>query len=272
MSGLPKVGFIGVGTIAEALVTGLCRDGDRRADILLSPRNARIAEDLAGRFPQVRVAADNQAVLDASEVVVLAVTPQVADEVLGALSFRGDHRIVSLVATYDLARLRPLVEPARAIVRAAPLPAVAERLGPLVMHPPAPEIAALFEGLGLLVQVEEEADMDAFLAVTALMGSYFGLLDQTAAWLGDHVADGSQVQPYVSALFHALGVTAQARAAGGFDRLVAEHSTPQGLNEQAFRELKAAGWTRLVAEILDLIHARIQRRATFADRLGDHRA
>jgi pyrroline-5-carboxylate reductase len=145
---------------------------------------------------------------------------------------------------------------------------VAERLGPLVMHPPASDIAALFEGLGVLVQVEREADMDAFLAVTALMSSYFGLLDRTALWLGDHVADKASVEPYVGALFHALGVTAEARASRGFEPLIAEHSTAQGLNEQAFRELQAAGWTRLIAATLDLIHARIQRRATFADRLG----
>jgi hypothetical protein len=38
MSELAKVGVLGVGTIAEALTTGLCAFGDQRAEILLSPQ------------------------------------------------------------------------------------------------------------------------------------------------------------------------------------------------------------------------------------------
>jgi pyrroline-5-carboxylate reductase len=203
---------------------------------------------------------------------VLAVTPQVAEQALGALRFRPDHRVVSLVATFSLARLRPLVEPAEAIVRMVPLPAVAERMGAVLLHPPSADIAALLKGLGLLVELETEADMDAFLAVTALMGGYFGLLDEVSRWLSRHVSDDAEAQPFVGAVFHALGSSAEKHAAVGFDRLAVDHSTPQGLNEQAWRELKAAGWTGLVSETLDLIHARIEGRANFADRLPRNRA
>jgi pyrroline-5-carboxylate reductase len=69
-------------------------------------------------------------------------------------------------------------------------------------------------------------------------------------------------------MFEALAMTAAERAGEGFDRLVVEHSTPGGLNEQAYRELQAAGWTSLISRTLDLIHARILGRATFADRLS----
>jgi len=120
MSGLPRVGFIGVGTIAEALITGMCAAGEQRATFLLSPRNADIARRLAKRFSSVEVAGDNQAVIDGSDIIFLAVRPQVAADVLGTLKFRRDQRIVSLIATFDVARLRTLVAPASTIARAAP--------------------------------------------------------------------------------------------------------------------------------------------------------
>jgi pyrroline-5-carboxylate reductase len=195
----------------------------------------------------------------------------VAADVLGALKFRKYQRIVSLIATFDVARLRTLVAPASTIARAAPLPAVARRLGPLTLYPPVPEIARLLEGLGQLIQLQDESALDAFWAVSGLMGSYFGWLDEIAGWLVRHDLEETQVRPYVAALFESLSVTGAERAKDGFDRLVVEHSTPGGLNEQAYRELQAAGWTGLVSQTLDLIHARILGRATLADRLPTSR-
>jgi pyrroline-5-carboxylate reductase len=71
----------------------------------------------------------------------------------------------------------------------------------------------------------------------------------------------------VAAMFDGLAATAAQRAMDGFDTLAMEHSTPGGLNEQAYRELKAAGWTGLISQTLDLMHARILGHATLADRL-----
>jgi pyrroline-5-carboxylate reductase len=267
VSALPRLGFIGVGTIAAALITGMCAGGEQRGTFLLSPRNADIAKRLAERFSFVEVAADNQSVIDGSDVVFLAVRPQVAADVLGPLKFRRDQRIVSLIATFDVARLGTLVAPASAIARAAPLPTVAQRLGPLTLYPPVPEIARLLAGLGQLIQLEHESDLEAFWAVTGLMASYFGWLDEIAGWLTRHDLEETQVRAFVAAMFESLAVTGAERSSAGFDQLILEHSTPGGLNEQAYRELKAAGWTSLISRALDLVHARILGRATLADRL-----
>jgi pyrroline-5-carboxylate reductase len=79
------------------------------------------------------------------------------------------------------------------------------------------------------------------------------------------------VQPFVAAMFSALGATAVERSGEDFGKLARDHSTPGGLNEQALRELKAAGWTDLVSQTLDLILARTQGRATLADKLPINR-
>jgi len=264
---LPRLGFIGVGAIAEALITGMCAGGEQRGNFLLSPRNASLSKGLAERFAFVKVAGDNQAVVDGSDIVFLAVTPQIAAQVLGALRFRPDQRVVSLIATYDTARLRPLVAPATAITRLAPVPSVARRLGPLILCPPSREMGALLEGLGQLIQLESEAELDALWTVTGLMAPYFGLLNEISLWLIGQGVPQSQAQSFVGALFEALSVTAADRAGEGFEKLRAAHTTPGGLNEQSFRELKAAGWMSLFCQALELIQARMQGRATLADRL-----
>jgi pyrroline-5-carboxylate reductase len=78
-------GVIGVGRIAEAIVTGLCDGVAESPDVLLSPRNAEIAEGLARRYDTVTGAAGNHAVVDGAPVVLLCVRPQSAAEVLGEL-------------------------------------------------------------------------------------------------------------------------------------------------------------------------------------------
>ena len=59
-------GVLGVGALASAIVTGLCEGVADPPAIVLSPRNADTAADLAARFESVSVAADNQAVVDAA--------------------------------------------------------------------------------------------------------------------------------------------------------------------------------------------------------------
>jgi hypothetical protein len=89
-----------------------------RLPILLSPRNARISGELAARFSRVAVAPTNQAVLDGSDIVMLAVRPQIAVEALSALKFQPDHHVVSLIATFSRDAISALVAPARKITRA----------------------------------------------------------------------------------------------------------------------------------------------------------
>ena len=75
--------------MAAAMVEGL--DGQ---DIVLSPRGASVAADLARRFPGVTVAASNQSVVDQCDTVVLSIRPQVA-EVVRALRFRPGQQVLS---------------------------------------------------------------------------------------------------------------------------------------------------------------------------------
>src|SRR5205823_5386578 len=135
------------GAITSALVTGLSSTGERHT-IRLSPRNARVAADLANRFSHVFVALSNQEVVDESEVVVVAVRPQIAQDVLSELRFRADLNVISLVSGFSLRRMSELVNPAGKVTRAVPLPSAAQRRSPTAIYPRDSVSVELFASLG----------------------------------------------------------------------------------------------------------------------------
>src|SRR5215469_2727943 len=266
-----KVGFVGVGTIAEALIMGMSADGEQRADFLLSPRNRETSARLAHRFSFALVARDNQAVVDDSDIVFIALTPQVAEEVIKELRFRRHQQIVSLVAGLSIERLSHLVSPAKEIYRLIPLPANANRRGAITLYPPSEHLAELLTGIGRLVQVDDERELDVLWASTSLMGAYFGLMDAVARWLTERGVEEADARNYVAAIFHGLAVSALERPGESFRELIADHSTKGGLNEQAHRELVTAGWTERIQEVLTLVHERILGCATLDTKLPVNR-
>ena len=89
------IGFIGVGTMNSAIVRGLCTLPAPPERLVLSPRNAEKAAALAAEFPSlVSVAATNQAVVDAADVVFVGTLPAATEEVLRALKFRASQTVV----------------------------------------------------------------------------------------------------------------------------------------------------------------------------------
>jgi pyrroline-5-carboxylate reductase len=255
-----NLGFVGTGAITSAMVTGLSSDGAPRHAIHVSPRNSVIAADLAHRFPSVSIAASNQDVLDRSEMVVLAVRPQIAPEVIAELRFRPDHRVVSLVSGLSLQRASGLSAPAAKVTRAVPLPSVAARRGPTVIYPADPAVADLFAALGTAFEVAEEAEFEAFCAATATMASYFAFADTIAAWLVDHGIPPSQARDYMARVFCGLANTAVDAPARSFEALAAEHATKGGINEQLLGHLREQQVFESLSAGMDAIMRRITRR------------
>ncbi|MCP9976863.1 NAD(P)-binding domain-containing protein [Actinomadura madurae] len=95
---MKRIGIIGVGEIGRAIVTGLYDGDDEPPEMFLSPRRAGTVAELSERFERVRVCADNQDVVDRSEVVIIAVRGQDRHEALTGLRVEGDKLVVSVMA------------------------------------------------------------------------------------------------------------------------------------------------------------------------------
>lgn len=250
------VGLLGTGHIAAALVTGWRSGGDGPARLLLSPRNAQTAERLARAYPNVEIAADNQAVLDQADTILLCVRPQVAEAVLAPLAFQDRHRVVSLIATIDIPRLERLVAPAHRIVRAVPMPFAAQRRGPLAIFPPTDWARDLLAPLGDVIEAPSAAAFDRFCGVTATMSAYFRWLGTIGDWLAAEDIPADQANRYVASQFEALSL--EATAPFDFAAMTAAFATKGGINEQLRLDLEAAGAFDQMTQALDRVLERIQ--------------
>jgi pyrroline-5-carboxylate reductase len=172
-----KLGLIGAGNMAGALVKGLLATRRYRArDVWASDSEARQLRRIRRQFG-IEAAPDNPTLVRDSAVVVLAVKPQVMDAVLAEIRPAVTRRqlFISIAAGITLARLEQALGPQARVVRVMPnTPAlvgagmsVAVR-GRRATAPDAQLVAALFGGVGEVVQVKDEALMDA---VTGLSGS-----------------------------------------------------------------------------------------------------
>lgn len=249
-------GVLGVGSIAEAIVLGLCDGVTEPPEVVLSPRNAERAGRLAARLDTVRVAADNQAVVDASDVVVVCLLPRDAEAILAALRFREGQAVVSAVAGLSVERLGELAAPATEVARSIPLPAVASRESRTPVLPGGPAVIELFERLGGAMVIEDVTAYEAVAAASATVAAYFRYLGAVAGWLAEQGIPDAEARAYVAATYGALsGELAEPDA--DFGALAGAHATPGGLNEQFARELGEAGVYDAVRASLDGVLARV---------------
>ncbi len=251
-------GIIGVGAIANAIVTGLCERRDEAPSILLSPRNSAVAADLAARFKTVRIAPGNQAVVDGSSVLILCLRPQVASPVLRELQFREQQTIISVIAGTPLEALRQLVAPARDIARAVPLPSVAVRDGATAIYPATPAAKALFDLLGAATAMQTEDLYEAMAASTATVAAHFAYLNAISQWLIVRGIPEELARRQVASVF--AGAAGRLRGeAPDFEELAREHATRGGLNEQFRNILEEARLIEAVDRGLDSILDRLAK-------------
>jgi len=232
-------GVIGVGSIAAAIVTGLCEQARDAPPIVLSPRNARLATDLASRFPTVKVAQSNQDVIDGSSVLLLCLRPQDAWSVLPGLNFSEQQAIISVMAGISIERLKELVAPAQNIARAIPLPSVAARDGATPIFPSTAAAKALFDRLGSSLEIPSAAAFEATSASTATIAAHFAYLNTICQWLVAQGVSETAARRQVASTFAGLAAPLRCQEPD-FGKLARDHATPGGTNEQFLGVLEEA--------------------------------
>ena len=250
-------GFIGVGELAAAIVTGLSADVAEPPAVYLSPRG-RSAE-LAGRFPNVRVCASNQDVLDNATAIVVAVRPPDGRAVLSELTFEPRHVVISALAGVPLDQLREWTAPAGHVVRVIPLPQAVSRQSMTVVYPGDTTARELFEQVGGVLVPGDEQTLNAFSAATATFAAHLDYLATIADWLADQGVDRAAATAYTTHIFGQLGQSL-AQHTGSLDALTARHMTPGGINEQLMTDLRDDGVPGNVRQALDRVLHRLSLR------------
>ncbi|AYG64210.1 pyrroline-5-carboxylate reductase [Rhizobium jaguaris] len=257
---ISSIGFVGTGAITEAMVRGILAEPPFTARVCLSPRNEQTAGRLASEFAPVEVARDNQTVVDSTDLVVLAIRPQVAEAVVKDLLFRPGQLVISLVAATERQTLLDWIGADVRLVQAIPLPFVATRQGVTAIYPPDTDVAALFDALGAAVQCASKKEYDLLAAASALMSTYFGVIEAATVWLEGNGLERSKAQAYLAPLFESLARRASESSKTAFSELSREFATRGGLNEQVLADFQTEGGAAALQTALDRVLARIEGR------------
>ena len=172
-----KIGFIGAGQMATALAAGMTNKCKRELEMVVyDPSSDSIKKLTAACGPKSNVTAaeSGQAVVEACEVVFLAVKPQVLEAAMEGINFDSKPLVISIVGGADMFRLRRIVGNHR-IVRAMPntpcligMAASAYAIDEDVSDSDAALVEEFFGAVGTIVSVDDESLIDS---VTGVSGS-----------------------------------------------------------------------------------------------------
>jgi pyrroline-5-carboxylate reductase len=236
-----KIGFIGVGKIARAIVQGLCTSVMRDLTVKLSPRNEKISKELARTISNVDRMENNQLVLDESDVIFITVRPNISNEVLTSLKCRAEHTIISLVPFLSLSDLAKGVEPATRLSRAIPLPTVTTHNCPIPILNSNKTVTQIFSYIGQPLLIDDENQLHTLWALTGFIAPFYELLGELSDWATSNGVKKTVADRYVVDMFQSLSLSAQKTTPVDFNELVKHATTPNGMNEQAGREVRKEG-------------------------------
>lgn len=269
------LGFIGAGNMAASLISGLIADHYPADQIWVSDINEAALANLAERYG-VHTTTRNIIVAEHSEILVLAVKPQilraVVEELAGTLQSRRPL-VVSIAAGISSASIDRWADGHMPIVRCMPNTPAMVKTGATglcanacVTDSQRSQAEAILRAVGLTVWVDEESQLDA---VTALSGSgpaYFFLMMEAMEDAG--VALG---------LDRATARLLSQQTALGAGRIAIESedppaelrrrvTSPGGTTERAIATFEEGGLSPLVARAMQ---AAAHRAAELSEQLGN---
>ncbi|WP_192246533.1 pyrroline-5-carboxylate reductase [Mesorhizobium silamurunense] len=254
-----RIGFVGTGIITEAIVRGLLKAEFPVVEILVSPRSKPTATKLAALSPLVRIGEDNQDVVSGSDIVVLAVRPQIAEKVLRPLQFAPSTIVASLIAGVPIPTLLDWIGADVDISRAVPLPFVSDLNGVTAVYPGSDALTAIFAALGTVINCETIDEFDAFAVAGGLMGAYFGFSETCAQWLVSAGVPYGKARAYLAPFFHGLAGSAVRNPEKSFEDLRIGHTTVGGLNDQLFEQFRKDGGLQALTAALDAVGERLRQ-------------
>ena len=252
------LGFIGTGKISSSIIYGIFKSKLKTKRIYISSRNKNIAKKLKNKFKEVRVLKDNQEIINKSSTIILGLTPSVGNKILPTLKFSKNKRIISLISTINIEKLKKITKN-KNIVRAIPLPPIEINKGPIVICPPDKNTKNLFKHLGLVIEIKKENLSYKFWSTASLMASYYELLNSSSGWLVKKGIKKDIANNYISELFLSLSQDAVNKQSQGFKKLVSDSQTPKGLNMQLLNELKKAKFYNKFIKALENINKRVSK-------------
>ena len=254
-----NLGFIGTGTIASSVITGIFNSKILFNKIYISKRNNKNSQKLKKKYKKVSVAKDNQEIIDNCDWIFLAVTPTVGNKIIKELKFKSSQTVISFISTITLSQLKKAIKVKAKILRAIPLPPISLKKGPVPICPPNKKVKAFFDKIGTTVEIKNEKSSINFWSTSGMMAPFYQLLSTMTDWLVKRGVKRDNAQKYITSLFLALSADAVVNSKKDLKYLVKKSQTPKGLNEQGVKELTKTGFYKSLEKTLNSIHKRLNK-------------
>ena len=252
-----KIGFIGGGNMARAIIGGLIRSGHAPQCLAVADPDPAQRECIHAIHESLRVAEENNDLADEADILVLAVKPQIMAAVAGALTGRETCLYLSIAAGVTLGSLQNLLDPARAIVRVMPnQPALVGAGMSVLTATPATtgqqkaQAQYIAEAMGEVAWIDDEALMDAVTAVSGSGPAYFYLFMEIIEACARDLGLPAELARRL-ARQTGLGASLVAAESGlELDQLRASVTSKGGTTAAAINVLEQSGFRAIVARAL----------------------
>jgi pyrroline-5-carboxylate reductase len=254
-----KIGFIGGGNMASSLISGLIASGHAPEQIWVSDINPDALADLKKQL-NVNTSANNDEVVNAVDVVVLAVKPQTLGAVAQSIAAPIQQKkslVVSIAAGINQNSLSRWLGTDTAIVRCMPNTPALVLTGATALHANAKVSAEqcdlaenILRAVGIALWVDDEAELDAVTAVSGSGPAYFFLLMEAMEKAALELGLGRETARLLVQQT-ALGAAKIAlESAESPEQLRKRVTSPGGTTQQAIETFEQGGFTELVSKAL----------------------
>ncbi len=251
---IESVGIIGVGHLATYLVEGLNR-ASPNVKVFLSRFMGDFTESLSKQFGATTVA-DNQAVADETDLVLVTTRPGDIVAACQSVSFSPHHTVVSTAAGVTLTALQPAVSPAT-IVRAMPITSSAICRSPTLLYPDNVPARSLFELLGNVFALPDEDTFAPASVSTAYYGWVFALLDTAIVWTAKAGVPLEIARPLILETTRGATEMGLARPEQELSALLDSLATPDGITRDGLEILKSRESLDAWVEAMELVLKRL---------------
>ena len=251
-----KIGIIGTGIIASAIVTGFCSKNSGH-EFFLSPRNAERAAALATGFAEATVCSSNQDVIDKADWIFICLHKKDFGAI-NELMYKSGLKVINMSAEMRLPDLKSIVGETELLAHVIPLPCISMGIGPLLVYPEVKEVGELFSPVSDVYYAHSQKDVHTLQIITGMMSAYNMLLDEIVRFSDEQGIDHDISVKFLCSLFGAMGTRAASIPNCDFVEL-AHEMTPGGYNEQAMTELMSNGAIHAWRAALDRLHERLKK-------------
>ncbi|MEO0371143.1 MAG: NAD(P)-binding domain-containing protein [Pseudomonadota bacterium] len=180
-----KVGFLGTGHIASHMARAVARDGH---EVIVSRRSETVSAELVAAELGICVA-DNHDLVAEADTVFICLRPAVWKDVCGALPWRDDLEVVSVMAGVRMAELEAICAPAEEISATIPLASMEHGGTPLPVLGDPTALSRFFGQKNPILPVADEAVFLKHYAACTMVSGVMGLLGAAGAWLSEQTGE-----------------------------------------------------------------------------------